>query len=199
MRCVRRIALLGAAALVAGSLATPVHPQTHAADTAYLSVTGGTSIYLAECGNPYATNPCDRAAPAWRVAAGLHLGPMAAVELTVIDFGQARGLRLDEAEDVRVQMVGLGSVLPLDFGAGLSGKVRLGLAGVRTTRQRARSAYTAASTWRIDSPQYYGGVSFAYALSRHFSLEVAWDFTQADLGVADPRVHALTAGAALRF
>jgi hypothetical protein len=195
----RCTAHLGAAALALASVAAPARAQTHAADTAYLSLTGGTSVYLAECGSPYTANPCDHAAPAWRVAAGLHLGPMAAIELTVIDFGRARGLRLDGTEDVHVQMVGLGSVLPLEFGAGLSGKLRLGLASVRTTRQRAPSPYTATSTWRIDSPQYWGGFSLAYALARNFALEVAWDFTQADLGIADPRVHALTVGAALRF
>lgn len=161
---------------------------------AYFSVGAGGSSYSADCGG---ARECDRVGGAARGALGFFLNPDYGLELAAADFGKSRvGDRYGDAE-FRVRMVGVGLVVPLDYGARFNGLLRFGVAGVRATLTPLASGSAPAASGT--SVEGYYGLTLGYLLTPQLAAELSLDGTRGYAGFAGGRVDALTLGLSLRF
>ena len=186
------LAVLAAApaawAQVMPMLSPPMAPR------AYLSVGFGGSAYESDCAYSHS---CDSIGGAGRAALGLFLMPWLGLEVAAADFGKSRiGDRYGDAE-FSVRMVGVGIVLPVDYGARFNGLLRLGVASVRSTLQ-VLPAGTAPQSSSTSAEGYYG-LTMGYMLMPQLALELSLDGTRGYVGQVGGRVDALTVGLSLRF
>ena len=182
-----------AAAPAAWAQVMPMSPPA-TAPRAYLSVGIGGSAYEADCAY---SHQCDSIGGAGRAALGLFLMPWLGLEVAAADFGKSRiGDRYGDAE-FGVRMVGVGIVLPVDYGARFNGLLRLGVASVRSTLQ-VLPAGTAPQSSSTSAEGYYG-LTMGYMLMPQLALELSLDGTRGYVGQVGGRVDALTVGLSLRF
>lgn len=192
VRCATALALL-ATAPAAWAQVMPMPPPA-TAPRAYLSVGIGGSAYETDCAYSY---QCDSIGGAGRAAVGLFLMPLLGLEVAAVDFGKSRiGDRYGDAE-FGVRMVGVGIVLPLDYGARFNGLLRLGVASVRSTLQ-VLPAGTAPQSSSTSAEGYYG-LTMGYMLMPQLAVELSLDGTRGYVGQVGGRVDALTVGLSLRF
>jgi len=159
----------------------------------YLGVAVGQGRQSVEC--PAGVS-CKVTDTAYKLVGGYVFGKVVGVEAGFLDFGKAKATASSLNSEVNVSALMLGGVARAHFTSDFAALLRLGVASVKAERKVYGLFTDEASESKVKP---YFGVGLSYSISRQVAVEVAADFTKAELEGEKANVRALTAGVRLEF
>ncbi len=159
-----------------------------------LGAAGGLSKYNDSCEG---VSRCDTTGRALRFNAGYGLGNGLVIEAVSFDFGKMTGSAGGIDIEIKASAFGGGAAYYAPLRPDMALFVRLGVAQVKT-KVRGSVPFGSFSD-SDDHTTLYGGIGFAWSLSRNAALEVAWESSQMKYGNEKEAVGAGTVGLSFRF
>ena len=145
---------------------------------------------------------CDRSGIAAKVFGGYKFTPHIAIEGTYFSFGKAQVAFFDPGlgnvtADLKAAGLGIGAAFFGQFSQDWSGVARVGVASIKSEIDVAASS----GSGRLDDSkaQPYFGLGVGYALSKSATLDVAADFSRAEIAAEKADLRALTVGVTFSF